>query len=218
MIGEGLVAQLRAHLREPGRRTTPFELLCPGEQGPFHPECRQVSEQQRQLPVGNEAACKLGRAAQRLAHARGPVSRVRGYCVYVLPAGQDHRRRALAPPGQPREAVSLVPDECQLVGDRSRARRRTWPRPRLPRRTSPLRRSSWTTRLPTHTLGQVLVGRADEDLLDTRDRLRPRRPHGQRVVGLELDHRPHHHAQRLERLLQERKLRRSSGSTPSPVL
>ena len=29
-----------------------------------------------------------------------------------------------------------------------------------------LRRSSWTTRLPHHALGQVLVRRADEDLLD----------------------------------------------------
>ncbi len=61
--------------------------------------------------------------------------------------------------------------------------------------------------LPAHALRQVLVRRADDDLLHPRIGRRDRRGGGEGVVGLELDHGPDDHAQRAERLLERRELR-----------
>ena len=56
-------------------------------------------------------------------------------------------------------------------------------------------------------LGQVLVVGPDADLLDARVLRGDPRGGGQRVVGLELDHRPHRDAHRGERLFQGMELR-----------
>ena len=45
-----------------------------------------------------------------------------------------------------------------------------------------------------------------------------RRRRRQRIVGLELHHRPHGDAERRQRLFEQRELREQSGSMPSPVL
>ena len=57
-----------------------------------------------------------------------------------------------------------------------------------------------------HALRQVLVRRAHDDLLHARIGGRHRRRRGQRIVRLELHHRPHRHAERGERLLERLEL------------
>ena len=64
-------------------------------------------------------------------------------------------------------------------------------------------------------LGHVLVRRADEDLLDPRVVARSaRRPPRDRVVGLELDHRPQDDAERLDGRLGDRELGEQLGRHP----
>ena len=62
-----------------------------------------------------------------------------------------------------------------------------------------------------HALREVLVRRPDADLLDARIPRREVGRGGQRVVGLELDHRPHDDAHRRERLLERMELRPERG-------
>jgi hypothetical protein len=70
--------------------------------------------------------------------------------------------------------------------------------------------------VPVDALREVLVGRADHDLVDL-GREGARRA-GDRVVGFELDHRPRNDSERPHRRLGELELPMSAGSTPSPVL
>ncbi len=58
-----------------------------------------------------------------------------------------------------------------------------------------------------HALGEVLVRRPDPDLVDAHVLLGEMRGGRERVVGFELDHRPHHHAHRDERFFQRMELR-----------
>ena len=60
--------------------------------------------------------------------------------------------------------------------------------------------------LAADTLPEVLVGRADHHLLDAFVGARDDRRARERVVGLEVDHRPHGHAEGAERVLQHREL------------
>ena len=60
-------------------------------------------------------------------------------------------------------------------------------------------------------LREILVGRPDADLLDARIGGREMRRRGQRVVGLELDHRPRDDAHGDERLFERVKLRPQRG-------
>ncbi len=60
--------------------------------------------------------------------------------------------------------------------------------------------------VPDDTLGQVLVGRADDDLAHLGVLRRHVCGRGQRVVGLELDHRPEPDAERGERRLEDLEL------------
>jgi len=57
-----------------------------------------------------------------------------------------------------------------------------------------------------HTLREILVGRAHDDLLDARVGRGHGRRRGQRIVGLEVDHGPDDDAERAQRLLQRPKL------------
>jgi hypothetical protein len=57
------------------------------------------------------------------------------------------------------------------------------------------------------TLRQILVGGPDADLLDRRILARNAHRGGERIVGLELDHRPHGDTHRGERLFERVKLR-----------
>ena len=105
--------------------------------------------------------------------------------------------RLLAPqPGSPGKPSALSPDRPSQSGIDSgptpyfsRSHRR--------RGHSRARRSNWTTWSPADALGQVLVGRADDDLFDPGVIAAPPwRGRTEGVVGLDLDHRPHGHAER----------------------
>jgi hypothetical protein len=69
--------------------------------------------------------------------------------------------------------------------------------------------------LAADTLPKVLIGRADDHLLDPRVGRGHHRCAGQTVVRLNLHHRPDHHTQGPQRILQQVELRRSSGSIPA---
>ena len=73
-------------------------------------------------------------------------------------------------------------------------------------RRMPRRRSNWTTRLRPYALRQILVGSANRTCA-TRSRAAFAGGGGQRIVGLVFDHRPDHHAHRIERFFQHRELR-----------
>jgi hypothetical protein len=60
-------------------------------------------------------------------------------------------------------------------------------------------------------LGHVLVRRADEDLLDRRIRGEAPAGRSDRVVGLELDHRPDDEPERPDRVLDDRELGQQLG-------
>src|SRR2546429_2894762 len=61
--------------------------------------------------------------------------------------------------------------------------------------------------VPDHALAQILVGRADDDLLDLSRLCGPNGGRRERVVGLELLHRPDHHAHVAQRVLERMELR-----------
>jgi hypothetical protein len=63
-------------------------------------------------------------------------------------------------------------------------------------------------------LRHVLVGGADDDPLDAVLGGEPLRGGGDRIVGLELDHRPEHDAERLDRSLGDRELGEELGVHP----
>ena len=60
-------------------------------------------------------------------------------------------------------------------------------------------------------LREILVGRADQHALDARVRGGRCRRRRQRIVGLELDHRPDGDAERRQRLFEQRELREEVG-------
>ena len=62
-------------------------------------------------------------------------------------------------------------------------------------------------RVAAHALGEVLVRRADNHAVDTRITRRRRRRGGERIVRLELHHRPDDDAGRREGLFEQRELR-----------
>src|SRR5438128_5490957 len=67
-----------------------------------------------------------------------------------------------------------------------------------------------------HTLRQVLVGRPDADFLHAVICRSDARRGGERVVGLELDHGPYHHAHGGEGVFQRVELRQQGGLDPIP--
>ena len=83
-------------------------------------------------------------------------------------------------------------------------------------KTRSRRRSRRTTRSPRTHLGEVLVGRADEDLLDARVGREAERCRRQRVVRLELDHRPERDPERDDRLLRHGELGQEVGGARPP--
>ena len=64
---------------------------------------------------------------------------------------------------------------------------------------------------PAHALRQVLIGRPDGDFLDLFVLEREMRGRSERIVGFELDHRPHDNAHRRKRLLDRMKLCQQCG-------
>ena len=113
-----------------------------------------------------------------------------------------------ADPVDPGIAVGRVADERQVVGNRAPARRRTSRARRLRRGSSCARRSTCTTRSPRTHWREILVGRPDA--APARRASSPSaiaRRRRERIVGLELDHRPDDDAHRGERVLERMELR-----------
>ncbi len=146
-------------------------------------------------------------AASLVASANGdlPVRGIGGDLLEVHPAGQDGGRRLGAPSGEPREPVRTVADEGEVIGDGRGADAELCHDTGLVDQEV-LAAIELDDAGARDALPEVLVGRADDHLLDAGVVPRHGRRTGQRVVRLELDHRPDHHAERGERLLERPRL------------
>jgi hypothetical protein len=122
----------------------------------------------------------------------------------AVPA-EDRGGRLGAPAGQPRIAIGCVADEGQEIGDRRRldAPLLEHAVPVIGDRPAPVAEDD---PIVDDALGHVLVGGADDDLLHRRISPEPGGGRADRVVGLELDHRPEDDAERLDRRLGDREL------------
>ncbi len=121
-------------------------------QGGQHPEQLGLGALVGQ-PVG-----QLGRTPDRLRTAGSHSPDVVGHRVERPVVGEHDRCRALAPSGQPGEAVGGVARPGPASRGWSAGPRRTCPRPRPRRSSCPFRRSSWTTRSPTTHWARSLSG------------------------------------------------------------
>src|SRR5438093_12310351 len=199
-IPGALEAELLAE-REPAlpRNAPPPQVLERLGDRRVAPECREPAKEQRFL---HPLAERSGEAI-RPADLDLPRERVGRDRFQMLPARQ-HGRGGLGPPARKAGvAVRRVPDQGEPVGNRGR-------------RDPELRAHGVLVvgdhaaavaldhPLPGDALGEILVRRADHDLVD--GVAEPRHRGGQRVVRLELDHRPDHDADRLERALGQWKL------------
>ncbi len=134
-----------------------------------------------------------------------PVGRMLGDGLQVAPPSEHRGRRLGTPAGQARESVRAVADEGEVVRDRRRRHAELGDdavlvdQPRL----APVELDDPGA---PHALAEVLVRRADDDLLDRWVVGRYRGRAGQRVVGLDVDHRPDRHAHRDQRLLERPRL------------
>jgi hypothetical protein len=171
-------------------------------EGDVAPQRREALPE-RDLRAGRGEARREGAGAPGV---RLPVAHVLRDRLDPTVAREDGRGRLGPPSGDAGDAVGRVADEGQPVGDRRG-------------RDPPLRDDSGLVVDPVsqavpkddpraaHALGQVLVGGAEDDLLD-RGVVGGAPGHGrERVVGLELDHRPRDDAQGPRRPLGERELR-----------
>ena len=116
------------------------------------------------------------------------------------------RRRLGTDARQSRVAVGGVADEREIVGDE----RRTDPELRLhARRVANLAAAAIHLHdaIADDALREVLVGRPDAHLLDALVRRRKMRGRRQRVIRLQLDHRPCRHSHRRQKLFEGVKLR-----------
>ena len=120
-------------------------------------------------------------------------------------------------PRKPGIAVGGVADEGQVVGNRRRRHAELGHDPRLVARRVAAAVQLHDARAPDR-LRQVLVGRADHDALDARVARGERGARRQRIIGLELHHRPDDDAERAKRVFERGNCARSSGSIPALVL
>ena len=128
-----------------------------------------------------------------------------------MPVLRQHSRGGSGSPAcETRIAVGAVPHQGQIIGDRRGRDAELLDDARLvadrPCATIHLHDARAANRLR-----QILVGRADEHAIHARIRRGRRRGSRQRVVSLELHHRPHRDAQRRQHLLEQRKLREQVG-------
>ena len=109
-------------------------------------------------------------------------------------------------PGRPGKPSALSPDQRQVIGDRlgRHPELRGDPRSIEDGAAAPVELDDAAVR--ADALAEVLVGGADDHLIHLRIGGRHRRGCGQRVVGLELHHRPHGHPRGRQSVLQDREL------------
>ena len=169
---------------------------------------RSVASSRNRTASSRSAASRAASfGALRTARRRSsvPVGDVVGNGVDMAVMGEHGRGRLAAPAGQAREAVGAVADESQPVGYRRRANPVARPDTVVvgdhPRAAVEL-----DDAMADDALGEVLVGGADQHLVDATVVRRHRRRRREGVVGLELDHRPDPNAEGLEGLLEQGEL------------
>jgi hypothetical protein len=135
----------------------------------------------------------------------------------MLVPGEHDGRRLGAPSGKAREPVGAVAHEREQVGDRGWAHAELLPHASLVEQPPAAAVELHDPRLG-HALREVLVGRADQHLLDSAVGSGMLGRGGQGVVGLLLDHRPDANAKRLDRLLEQRELRQEIRVDPGTRL
>ena len=190
-----------------GGRAIPAQLLDVVEHGNLGAQRREIAKQERALAFAGERGRQ--RAGVGGVDAPGPRSRRESL--------RDGRSARARPPTTSRPSRAAR-DTRRRHRRRARGSRGSTPGATPNFATTPAS-SMMTLRPPVQlddagaadALREVLVGRADQHLLDARIRRRPHRRRGQRVVRLELDHRPDHDAERRERLLEQRELREEIG-------
>ena len=166
---------------------------------------REIAEEQRAVAIALERARE--RAGVRGVHAPRRASRPG--------STRDGRTWRARPPPTSRPSPAGR-DSRRPRRRRARGSRGSTPAATPNFATTPA--SSRMTRRPAiqlddaraaHALREVLVRRADDHALDARVARRRQRRRGQRIVGLELDHRPDDDAERRQRFLEQRELRRA---------
>src|SRR2546425_792336 len=169
---------------------------------------RRVGTQQGELPKPQGELTLPGERrgqARRSAHGHVPLEGELRNLLEVLVAGQHRGGGPGAPAGQAGVPVGVVADERQPVGNRrgpdAELLLDSQLVPQLARAAIEL-----DDTVTAHALRQVLVRRADDDLLDARVGGGHGGRGGERVVGLELDHGPDHHAERAQRVLERLEL------------
>ncbi len=163
---------------------------------------RDPPEEQRKLEALDE---RVGEARHMPQSRHIPLRAVLGDVLEMgIPAEQSgHRLRAEA--RQPRKAIGAVAHQREVVGDRRRPDAELLPH-------SVLVDHDALAPIELHdpragdALAEILVGRAEEHLVDSPVLLGDRGRSRHRVIGLELDHRPHGHAHRIERVLEHGEL------------
>jgi len=169
--------------------------------------CRSAHPRAVWPASGTAARARPARRASRPAGQRDVPLRGPLWNPFEVPVARQHRRGGRgAPAGQTREAVRAVAHQGEPVrngrGHDAELLQHAGLVPQLA--PAPIELDDPGA---SDALRQVLVRRTDDDLLHPRIGRRDRRRRGQGVVGLEVDHGPHDHAQRAQRLLERLELR-----------
>jgi hypothetical protein len=132
-------------------------------------------------------------------------------------AGEYRGARLRAPPAQSGVAIGRITNQCKVVGNRGGRHPELCHDPRfIPKHARPPIQLHHAR--PADALREILVWCADDDAFHPRVRRRRRRPCGQCIVGLELDHRPDDDACRLERGFKQGELCEQVGLNARPGL
>src|SRR4051812_3817465 len=195
------------------RRAFPLQVVDRFEERHVPAQVCERTKEQRLLAIAIERTCERA-GAGGVDAPRAPVGGNR----LQMAVPQEHGRgRFRAPALQSRIAVGGITHERQVVGNRG-GRHAILRNHRgfVQRRAGPPIELYDTC--AAHALGEVLVGRADHNAIDVwivRGRAGCRR---ERIIGLELHHRPDGDAERGERLFEQRELREQIGVNPGARL
>ena len=191
---------------EGGRGAVPSQLVHVVEERDVGPERGERSEQQRAVALARERV----REGARVGGVHVPLAPVRGDGFEMAKLGENGSRRLRAPARQARIAVGRVADQREVVGDRRRRDAELLDDAGLVARDARPAIQLDDARA-AHALGEVLVRRADDHAFDTRIASRRHRPGGERIVRLELHHRPDDDAGRREGVFEQWELRQQVG-------
>ena len=154
----------------------------------------------------------------RTTHIDIPLGHIVRYLVNMAIAGEDRSRRLRAPPGQTGEPVGGVTDHPEIVG--YRLGRHTELRDHTVAVVDDLSTAIELNdpSIGGDTLGGILVGSADHDLLDSSIRCGLRRRCRHCIVGLVLDLRPDLESGEREQFFDLGELGEEFGVDPGAVL